>query len=127
MKTKELIALLKKLDPEGNIEVTVGNTPIYTVDKEPAYYDGCRWELIQDSSKDPYYNIEGIKVTDKGCKISISPMELYDVLTHNINCQIIMDFENEWPYDHYKVSIDNIIKEIEGFKKVKREVGIDVI
>ena len=40
MTTKELIEALKKADPEGGTQVCVGNTPIYFVENETAYWDG---------------------------------------------------------------------------------------
>lgn len=81
MKTKELIDKLQKEDPSGELEVCVGNLPIYFLEKLPAYYDGPLEMLIQDRSKDPYYNIVGYKITTKGDKLNVVVYDLDSWLT----------------------------------------------
>jgi hypothetical protein len=88
MTTNELIARLREEDPEGNTQVVVGNTPIYTVESLPAYYDGCMQVLIQDHSKDPYYNITGIRFQSDGRKVSLGRMDWEDVLWNNPQAEI---------------------------------------
>lgn len=80
MKTKDLIAALQKEDPSGEIEVIADGDPIYSINKEPAYYDGPLKVLVQDYSLDPYYNIVGFKYVRGGFKIRISTMGLRDCL-----------------------------------------------
>ena len=82
MKTKELIRLLQECDPTGELEVAVGNNPIYCVDRLPAYYDGNLQMLIQDHSVETY-NILGYKVTGQGLKVSLTDMDLRQVLLDN--------------------------------------------
>jgi len=82
VKTKELIDLLQKCDPSGELEVTVGNTPIYTAETLPAYYDGNLQMLIQDHSLTGY-NIVGYKVTGKGYKVSLKEMSLEQIFMDN--------------------------------------------
>lgn len=80
MKTKELIEALKKNDPSGELEVSVGKTPIYVVERMPAYYDGKLRMLVQDHSKDPYYNVVGGIITDKGHHLNIHTLDPIDDL-----------------------------------------------
>lgn len=92
MTTKELIKALKKQDPFGNLEVTVGKTPIYFVERMPAYYDGCLQKLVQDKTK-PYYNITGGVITSKGYHVNIHTMNLEDAIYDDPNLPITLDME----------------------------------
>ncbi len=101
MTTKELIEALKKVDPEGDTQVCVGNTPIYFVENETAYWDGLLQVLIQDHSKDPFYNIKGYKVTGSGRKVQLHLMGLDDVILDNPEIPIDLselsdDRRGEW-------------------------------
>lgn len=60
MKTKELIRLLQKEDPSGEIEVCVGNVDISWISMEPAYYDGPQQVLTR--------NEKGKKIGGKYCR-----------------------------------------------------------
>jgi len=97
MKTKELIKELQEIDPDGELEVTVGKSPIYYLETLPSYYDGPRDELIQDQSLDPHYNITGIRVIRDGYHVCINTMRLDDVLTDNPDAIVEYDYEpREW-------------------------------
>lgn len=60
MKTKELIRLLQKEDPSGELEACVGNVDISWVCTEPAYYDGPQQVLTR--------NEKGKKIGGKYCR-----------------------------------------------------------
>jgi hypothetical protein len=80
MKSKELIRLLQVLDPTGETEVFVGSTPIYFLEKLPAYYDGYPQMLVQDETEGSHYNIIGAKYLGSGDKIRIHIMSIDDIL-----------------------------------------------
>lgn len=40
MRTKQLIKILERIDPEGESEVVIGNLPILAIEALPSYYDG---------------------------------------------------------------------------------------
>jgi hypothetical protein len=78
--TQELIKRLNEVDPDGTTEVSVGNVPIYFCASEPAYYDGYLQTLIQDHSKDPYYNIVGMRRTGQGRKVVLHTYSVQDYI-----------------------------------------------
>jgi len=94
MKTKELIEQLKENDPSGELEVCVDNLPIYFVDVLPAYWDGRLQCLIQDHSKDPYYNIVGYRITSNGDKLNLRTMDLGTVLLDNPEAVVELDLDS---------------------------------
>jgi hypothetical protein len=67
MKTKDLIALLQKADPTGEINVCVGNVDISWAGREPAYYDGPSQVIIKNEKGRPI----GGKYHRKGDKVQI--------------------------------------------------------
>jgi len=88
MTTNELIDALRSADQSGKLQVVVGNVPIYTVDRLPAYYDGRMQELIQDHSRDPYYNIVGFRVKRSGQKINLCTIDFETVLWDNPDAEV---------------------------------------
>jgi hypothetical protein len=76
MKTKELIAQLQKEDPEGNLEVCVGNISISFVHREPAYYDGPLQVIVRNEKGRPI----GGKYKREGSKIQIETLDFYTLL-----------------------------------------------
>lgn len=81
MKTRELIQALQEQDPSGECEVVAGATPIYFVERQPAWYDGHLEMLVHDESKKgTSYSITGYKVTNRGNKVVLFRMGLDDVL-----------------------------------------------
>jgi hypothetical protein len=105
MKTKELIAQLQKEDPTGETEVIVDGSPIYSIENQPAYYDGPLKVLIQDHSLDPYYNIVGFKYVRGGNKIRISTMSLDDCLCDNPDLPVDTSELSEGLKSYYEESI----------------------
>lgn len=92
MKTKELIKTFQELDPSGEIEVVVNGDPIYFAEKIPAYYDGALKILIQDESLSPYYNVVGMKITQKGEKIRLNTNSFEDIISENNIEDLTFDF-----------------------------------
>lgn len=87
MKTKELVELITRLDPSGELEVTADGVPIYMAQKLPAYYDGSLQMLLQDKSLQSY-NIKGYKITNQGEKIVLTTMDLASVLSDNVDAPV---------------------------------------
>lgn len=81
MKTRDLIAALNEHDPSGEVECCVGNAAIYYIENMPAWYDGKLQLLIQDHSKDPYYNVIGAKRTSQGRKIVLYTYSIEDYIS----------------------------------------------
>lgn len=105
MKSKELIKILQELDPEGNIEVSVGNVDIIDVELLPAYYDGYLQVLKKDLSKTDCYNIIGLEFKTNGNKIVISPYNIEDyIMDHHakldkLNITFDHDDPSKWLLD----------------------------
>ena len=89
MKSRDLIAELQKLDPEGDIEVCVNNVDVYFCSLEAAFWDGSLQVLTRDESKKPYYSITGARYVNKGSKIVLHPMSVRDVLWDNPDTAVI--------------------------------------
>lgn len=79
MKSKELIRQLLELDPSGDIEVSIGNTDIYHIERLPAYYDGTQQVLIRDE-KSQYYNVIGAKYHRHGEKIKLRSLSISEAI-----------------------------------------------
>ena len=91
MKTKELIAELQRIDPDGEGEVCVDNRDIYYVAREPAYWDGRLQRLVIDETKKPYWCIAGGKFVSRGDKISIQALSLFDLATDDPDTPVEFD------------------------------------
>ena len=119
MTTAELIKKLQEEDPSGELQVVVGNIPIYTVDNVEAYWDGRLQMLIQDHNRDPYYNIVGYKVTSQGRKVRLHTMDLDDVMLDNPDIPVYLEelgehFHPEWE--------ERVRKTREESKRIHEEV-----
>lgn len=88
MKSKEVIRLIQEADPSGEEECCVGNVDIWTITKEPAYYDGPLQVLEHDPAKAPYYDICGGKYVRNGCKIQIRGLSIHDAIFENPKLKI---------------------------------------
>ena len=98
MKTKKVIELLQKLDPEGNDEVTVCSRDIIDILPSPAYYDGSLEVLERDetlSDVAEFQIVKGIMVSS-GRKIVIIPMSIEEALLDNPELPIEVESPNEW-------------------------------
>jgi hypothetical protein len=111
MKTKELIQWLQTEDPTGELEVCVNNVPIYTVENQPAYYDGPLQMLIHDESKRPYYSIVGYKVTQRGNKIKLTTMDIGDCLIDNPDMPVDLSELANWTRKRWEECVETKRKE----------------
>lgn len=99
MKTKELIELLQKADPDGNTDVTIGNAPISYVDRLPAYYDGRLQRIIYDANNVPRVGV----LCSGGDKLVIHYRSISDCLSDNPFMTVVregggelQDHERSW-------------------------------
>ena len=114
MKSSILIKRLLELDPEGNIEVFVGGSDIYFVDKLPYYYDGKPDILIKDESRQDY-NVIGVKQMDKGEKIELKTFSLDDVVFDDDKDKNIYEGDESFQerLDKYRTSRNEILREVD--------------
>lgn len=93
MKTKELIRLLRELDPDGEIECSVGGEDIYFCSLEPGYYDGSYEVLLRAEHRKPFYDVIGVRICRQGQKINIQTMSSEDFLLDHPDGLIQYDSE----------------------------------
>lgn len=96
MKTKELIRLLQETDPSGEEHCCVDNIDIVSINKTPAYYDGCREEVILNESGDPI----SAKIIREGYKINISTLSIQDLLYMDPGLTIMFKGHNTILYEN---------------------------
>lgn len=77
MKTKELIEILNKEDPDGESEVVVGSSPILTAMKQPGFYDGCFWKVETD--KGPF-DLTSISLNSNSSKVVLWSEDIFELL-----------------------------------------------
>ena len=106
MTTKELIEALQKEDPSGNLDVTVGKTPIHFVEQIQAYYDGCLEKLVQDKTN-PYYNIVGGIITSRGNHVDIHTLSLQDAIFEDPNLPVTFDMDGDTRIAWYKKDVED--------------------
>lgn len=90
MKTKDLIAELQRADPSGEIEVSVGNTDIHFVGREPAYYDGCL-QVLKRAGRADRYDIVGVEFRGEGQKVVITPLSAWEAISEDPEIPITFD------------------------------------
>ncbi len=118
MTSKELIAELQRIDPEGNIDVCVDNQPIYFLEKAPAYWDGKLGRLIEDPAlKGKAYSIIGYEIVSSGSKIKIRTIGLGDVLFEDPDLPVT--------YNGSPAIGDGIEATRATYKKIIREIEED--
>ncbi|MFW6172629.1 MAG: hypothetical protein ACOC5T_02690 [Elusimicrobiota bacterium] len=112
MKVRDVIKRLQDLDPTGEIEVCIGESDIFYISMEPAYYDGLLYVLKRDVKKLPYYDVTGMKIISTGKKISLKTMDLNDVLVDNWQAEIEYDVHKvNSQLDYYKNIVSEYRKE----------------
>lgn len=82
MKTKDLIALLQKADPTGELECCVRNRDIFAVYPTEAYWDGPQQILVRDPAN-PHYNVVGAIFNREGTKVQIETHSIKDAIFEN--------------------------------------------
>lgn len=121
MKTKELIAQLKRLDPDGESEVTVEGDAILFADLIPGYYDGPYDVLLKD--KQGY--VTGLKVTAKGMELRIRTQTWEDVLWDNPDAILVVDDSVVHGKEEYAKRMEAKREEIRAeLKKIHEEIDL---
>jgi hypothetical protein len=110
MKTRELIAKLQELDPAGDLDVVVGNEPVYFPERLPAFYDGAKGELVQDPDLIGF-NIKGYKITNQGEKIVLHLYGLEAWLMDEPHGQVDTSELPDWQQERYAKMIEQFRKE----------------
>lgn len=133
MKTNELIKQLRAADPEGQLDVVVGGTAIYTVEVLPGYYDGAYEHLVQEPEDSPYYNIRGGIISKTGYKVVLGIVSLEDAL---FDCEasgdyfpICLEGMSEQSEERYRAEIAKWRKEAREFyeKRDERKAKLEAI
>lgn len=122
MKTKDLIAMLQKEDPSGEVEVCVNNHDIYFAEMMEAYWDGKLQLIVRDESKKPYYHIVGAKVVATGAKIKLHTMGVEDIIENDPDIPVdLSDLEKHSPY-----SYGDWKKRVEDWRKETKRIDAEV-
>ena len=98
MKTKDVIALLQKLDPSGENQVSVCGRDIVEITMYPAYYDGALEVLERDTTKSdvPEFQIVKARMIRSGVKIVINPLSIEEALLDNPELPVEVENPTEW-------------------------------
>lgn len=127
MTTNELIIALKEADPSGKLDVTVGKTPIHFVEQIPSYYDGKLQRLVHSKNKEPYYDIVGAIVTDKGSHVTVHTLSIQDAIYENVDLPVTFllskDREEEYreEVEEWRRSSHDIDYDVQKFLKELKE------
>jgi hypothetical protein len=115
MKTKDLINLLQKEDPSGELECCVGNEDIYLIEKLPAFYDGPL--QILHRSDNPGYNVIGATIAFNGYKIQIQTLSVQDVISNAVDTDYDVDIKVDCENERAQNFIDKWYEEARQLKK----------
>lgn len=119
MKTKDLIKELQDNDPSGEMEVTVGNSPIHFLAVEPAYWDGCYRTLIEDPEKKPYYAVTGIRFVAHGEKLVINTLDYDWVLLNDPKAKV--EYDGDYARNHYEERVNETRQRMKDIHDSVRE------
>jgi len=112
MTTDELIEMLKREDPTGQLPVVVGSEDIYFVERQPGYYDGCYQQLIHDPEKrGKQYSITGVKITTKGYKVKLVTCNLDDVLLDHPEIPVDLSELSEHKRNYWEHCVESLRQE----------------
>jgi hypothetical protein len=90
MKTKDLIALLQRVDPSGELHVCMqDNSDVYDAHKIPAFWEGRQDILVRDDSN-PFFNVQGGIVNGTGDKVILSGMSIETALCHKPSMPVLI-------------------------------------
>ena len=103
MKTKELIRLLKQIDPSGDTECCINNFDILSVVRNPADFGGCLEVLIRDT-KINGHNVIGAKIFSAGTKVCFNTHSIQDAIMDdpNLPVDISQDVNGKYSRDLVK-------------------------
>ncbi len=112
MKSKELIRRLQEADPEGEMEVCVGNVDIYFVEKKAAYWDGNLQVLQHDEAKrGKQWSIIGLKIFEKGSKLDLNCVDAESLIYDKPDIDVDLSDLSEDPRQRWQERIANWRKE----------------
>lgn len=97
MKSRELIALLRTNDPDGETEVVIDNMPIYSVVLHHAFEEGCLEKLTFDDE----FRVASAEITTDGYKIVLSGMPIENALIMNPEMDIKLNISNNFILGNY--------------------------
>lgn len=108
MKTKEVIEMLQKADPSGELECVVGNFPIISAAVLPAYWDGC----LQILHRNPGYTFHAAEYVSGDWKCSIRACPIEDALLDNPDLPV--KYDGEYTEKHYKNYVEEERQRVKG-------------
>lgn len=125
MKSKDVIKMIQKADPSGEIECVVGNVDIYSAHMEPAYWDGSMQLLVRDPDCE-FYNVIGAIYTSEGSKVSITTMSISDAMLDDpdLPVEVIDTFVNpqlQERVDEWRAENKQIHKDIDVWNQRRIE------
>lgn len=91
MTTSELIRRLQEADPSGEVDVTIGNSPVHAAERLPAYYDGPKLVVFPGGR----YPDRGL-ITNKGFKVRLTPITAEILILDNPDFPIEIEEEVSW-------------------------------
>lgn len=100
MKTKDLIALLQKEDPSGELECCIGNADITSVYTNPGYWDGCL-QILERNEKG---QITGGKFASGQTKVVLRYYSIRDCVVDNPSFKV--SFDGEYSEKHYAERVE---------------------
>lgn len=100
MKTRELIEMLQKEDPSGEMECTIGNAPVSNVYRNPGYWDGC----LQKFEKDEKGRISAGMFCSGETKVCLRSLSIWDMVASYTDMPV--KYDGEYAEKHYKESIE---------------------
>lgn len=84
MQSSELIRLIAECDPDGNMQVCIGNADIQDVTVEPAYYDGALQVIEFDANRHP---VIGRRIRS-GQKMVLDTLHISEAIHHYPNFRV---------------------------------------
>lgn len=88
MKTRELVRLLQKADPTGEVDCCVDGIDIFSVQRLPAFQDGPKEVLQREADRKPHFDIIGGTISRRGEKVLIKALSLKSALINDPNLPI---------------------------------------
>ena len=116
MKTKDLIAQLQAADPTGELECCIGNSDVWYVYREIAYWDGCL-QVLKRNPDTKYYNVIGGEYRSNGEKVVIRELSLFDAILND--SEVPITYETDYCKRKYEKLIE---EERELIRKIDKDI-----
>jgi hypothetical protein len=88
MKTKELVRLLQKADPTGEVDCCVDGIDIFSVQRLPAFQDGPKEVLHREADRKPNFDVVRGTISRRGEKVLIKTLSLRSALVKDPDLHI---------------------------------------